>query len=523
LPWRDACIFICFFALIVALQWASGAYHAEFGGYPDEPAHYVTSLMVRDFLAGMNWWHPLDYAQRYYHCYPKVAFGHWPPLLYVLQAGWMLLFSASRTSIRLEIAFTTAVLAYSVFCEGRRWFSGYAAPVLAGLLTICIPLVQIYADEEMAESLLTLMCFWAAIWFARYLESEKWQDNLRFGIFFALAVLTKGNGWLLAGIVPIALVLTRKFRLMRNWQFWVAPLLVAATCLPWQLLTLGLAEQGWTAGTEPSIQYTVSALSQFAVILMQTAGVALGCLALLGTAVTVLAPALRGYCSSSPAAMLGLVLCTWMFHAIVPAGVEDRKMLIAVPAWVLFIFAGGYWLADQLPLRGVLALRRNWLVAGIGAIVFGLSGFAIPHQWHYGYAEAAQFITSSPQLRNDTILTSDDSTGEGLLISEIAMRESRPGTVIVRATKALADMNWNASRYQSLYSTPKQVSDAIEKLHVDLVVFGTFGGSHSLRHNELLGEALRDTHKFQLIASFNGAAWDGPGKILIYKVRHLEA
>ena len=29
----------------------TGAYHAEFGSHPDEAAHYVTGLMVRDYLA----------------------------------------------------------------------------------------------------------------------------------------------------------------------------------------------------------------------------------------------------------------------------------------------------------------------------------------------------------------------------------------------------------------------------------------------------------------------------------------
>jgi hypothetical protein len=216
-----------------------------------------------------------------------------------------------------------------------------------------------------------------------------------------------------------------------------------------------------------------------------------------------------------------LVLCTWLFHAIVPAGVEDRKMLIAVPAWVLFLFSGGYWLADQLPLRSTLGSRRTWLVAGAGALTFALTAFAIPRQWHYGYAEAAQFITSDPQFRHDTILVSDDSTGEGLLISEVAMRENRPGHRILRATKVLADMNWNASRYRCLFSTPQQVARQIEDLQVDLIVLGTSTRATALQHNGLLRQALRNSQKFRLIASFTSAAWDDPCEILLYRVTHV--
>jgi hypothetical protein len=39
-----------FVGLILLLQWAGGSYHAEFGGYPDEPAHYLTALMIRDYI-----------------------------------------------------------------------------------------------------------------------------------------------------------------------------------------------------------------------------------------------------------------------------------------------------------------------------------------------------------------------------------------------------------------------------------------------------------------------------------------
>ena len=517
---RGLLIFVLFLGVVLILQVASGAYHAEFGGYPDEPAHYITSLMVHDYVAELKWTSPIQFAEQYYRHYPKVAFGHWPPFFYVVQAAWMLLFSTSRTSVRLEIAFTTAVLAYSVYSQCRRWFSGYAAPVLAGLLTVCIPLVQVYMDEEMAEILLTLVCFWAAVYFGRYLDSERWQDNLLFALFFSLAVMTKGNGWLLAGIAPLSLLLTRKLRLLGRWHFWIGPALVACVCLPWQILTLGMAEEGWTAGTRASISYTFSAFVQFARILMDLSGWILGAIAVIGIVVTAIAPAIRGRARSGPAVMFGLILCTWIFHSLVPAGVEDRKMLIAVPALVLFVFAGGYWLADHIPFRGRLAPWGRQIVTSAAILAFAFTAFAVPRQWHYGYAEVARFITSQPSFRGDTVLVADDSSGEGMLISEIAMHERRPGRFIVRATKALAEMSWNGARYRSLFSTPEQVDEVIDDRHIDLVVIGTYQGEVKLPHSELLRSALQDSRRFELIGSFSGASWHGPGKVSIYSVRH---
>ena len=56
--------FAVLLGLVVALQMAGGAYASGFGGYPDEPAHVVTSLMVRDFIAGLDFRHPLLLARR---------------------------------------------------------------------------------------------------------------------------------------------------------------------------------------------------------------------------------------------------------------------------------------------------------------------------------------------------------------------------------------------------------------------------------------------------------------------------
>src|ERR1700680_1452483 len=78
---------ILFLFLAIALQYAAGAYRAGFGAYPDEPAHYVTGLMVRDYILHAVGRPPMRFAENYYLHYPAVAFGHWPPVFYVIQAA----------------------------------------------------------------------------------------------------------------------------------------------------------------------------------------------------------------------------------------------------------------------------------------------------------------------------------------------------------------------------------------------------------------------------------------------------
>src|SRR5688572_12835379 len=77
---------LMFLALALALQIVRGSYHDEFNGSPDEPAHFVTGLMVRDYVANGLPGSPMAFARDYYLHYPKVAFGQWPPILYVVQA-----------------------------------------------------------------------------------------------------------------------------------------------------------------------------------------------------------------------------------------------------------------------------------------------------------------------------------------------------------------------------------------------------------------------------------------------------
>ena len=96
---RHATVFGLSLLMTLLLQWRANAFQAEWSEDPDEPAHYVTGLMVRDYIAGGLRGSPMAFAQNYYAHYPKVAIGHWPPVFYLMQAGWMLLFGISRASL----------------------------------------------------------------------------------------------------------------------------------------------------------------------------------------------------------------------------------------------------------------------------------------------------------------------------------------------------------------------------------------------------------------------------------------
>lgn len=517
-PWIPIVVFAALFALAIILQIFNGAFGSEFSAYPDEPAHYVTSLMLREYLTGPHPFSPLKFAEQYYYHYPKVAFGHWPPAFYIVQALWMMLFSASRAAVRLELAFTTALLAFSVWREFRNWF-GNASALLAAALLVCLPLVQNATDEEMAESLLVLACFWSVIYLIRYLDSAKLSDSLCFALFFSLAVLTKGSGWLLALVPPVSLLLTRKLGYFLRGSFWYGVLLVSALCLPWQLVTLRAAERGWTGGSQPSISYTLTALAQFFGILIWIVGPILSLLVLTGIITRVVVPLSSKRINSVPAVMFALLVSDWFFHALVPAGVEDRKMIIAVPALLYFLFAGGLWLADLLPLSERLRPWRRPLVAITAAAIFFTEAFTIPKSDHYGYSEAARYIVTDPQLKKAKLLVSSGSIGEGLLVSEVAMLEPRPEKIVLRGTKELAQMDWTGTHYHSRFEKPSELLAFLRKTHVESVVLDTYSANQSFAHQKLVMRTIQlYPAVFERLAAFPGRVDSVPGNVQIYRL-----
>ena len=131
---------LVFLAVAVVLQHWGGAYRTELSGYPDEPAHFVSGVMVSRYLTTLPPAPMVPFAADYYVHYPKVAIGHWPPVFYFVQGVWFLLLGVSRSSILLLIALISSLVSVTLFTVVRKEF-GLWTGVAAGLLFQCIPVV----------------------------------------------------------------------------------------------------------------------------------------------------------------------------------------------------------------------------------------------------------------------------------------------------------------------------------------------------------------------------------------------
>jgi hypothetical protein len=228
-------------------------------------------------------------------------------------------------------------------------------------------------------------------------------------------------------------------------------------------------------------------------------------LVLTGVAVTIVKSRVEPFWAS----LFGLILAAWWFHSIVPAGVEDRKLIVAIPAMILFLAAGIFWVAN----------RFHWnpaLFAAAALVLFAVQKFSIPSETHFGYTDAARFIEGRKDFQNARILVSSQRDGEGMLVSELAMNDKRPGHRILRATKVLSRTDWNGHVFACFYETPEALISYLHDAGIQLVVSDTLPSSATFEHQRVLREAVsKYPEKLKLIGSFTGAT---KGVVNVYRV-----
>ncbi|MEP6667592.1 MAG: glycosyltransferase family 39 protein [Chthoniobacter sp.] len=457
-PWVVSLIVLVLaFDLAFFWQWSFGAYKSEFGGHPDEAAHVVTGLFIRDALveaghyaAGGFHGSPIrigkEFAERYYTHYPKIGLGVWPPFFYVVQSAWTLPLGASRTSLLFLLCSLAAILAWLEFRVLREEFGIWLAAACAAVL-ISLPLVRSYYGMVMAETLSAVLMFAAIVAFGDFLDREKRSDAIWFGVLAALAILTKGTGLALALAAPLALVFARRLSLLKRPALWLAVFIVLVVAGPWTWKTRDLGKGGWLQ-PNPSWSFTLEALPYYA----GKFGLGLGAVLLLLFGVGVVVKIRRGSPQQGRWTAAGaLILSVLIFQSIAPVGLEARHLIPALPAALMFAAAGFNFIA------GKLADGRR--VAGLSVLVLAgmfLTILPITTKGSSGFAPLAQQMLAEASP-DEVALVSSDATGEGMFIAEVALHESRPGHVIQRASKSLASSTWSGSGYVPAFDKEEDI------------------------------------------------------------------
>ena len=459
-------VFAAFLASIVLLQVLSDAYSSAFGGYPDEPAHLVTSLMARDFLADANLQsltHPFQFVRDYYYHYPKVSIGHWPPLFYGVAGVWFLIFGASRATAIVFIAATAALTATIIYFTGKRLI-GIWAGILAAALFVASPLVQESSVRFMSEHLSTLASLASALSFARLARSGRVVDGLLFGLAATLAILTHPNAWALALLPPLTIALTNRWWLLRRRGLWASmlpPLLIA---VPWYVVTLAMLEDG-VGGGEP---FWVQG-AKFAWDLYAAVGVVVLVFASIGVWTALIAKR-RAAVAPEWAAIAALAIAFFALHSVIPTGAENRYMVPVIPSVVLFAAAGVDYVARRFAQNRSYVLVRL-CVAALVVAAFGVQCFALPLQLRNGgYSDLVTDVTNKLSNVPQVWLVSASSTGEGSLVAAVALQEKHQASYVLRARTLLAGGDWLWNNTEDRFDTPAKLSALIDEIPVTIVV-----------------------------------------------------
>jgi hypothetical protein len=458
---RTAVFFLC----VIALQLHIGAYSSE-GSDGDESSHLVTGMMFRDYLAHGIGKSPIRYAYDYYAHYPRVGLGHWPPMFYVEEAPWMLIFPATRNSVLEMVALMAALTAAWIYALLRPRY-GICAAWCAGFALITIPGVIVSESQVMAEVPQSLLILGAMVALSRYLDTGAWPRLLQFAGWTIATLLTKGTGLALIPVPCIGIALTRRWRFLQSKWFWIAVLIVVLPVAAWYLCVPfamhqkvlflgGPSFNAWHRRNPP-----MESMSQF--------GFPLSMLVCVGLVIT-LVRAVRGVrMDSLEASATGMVISALTFPFFFRVW-EERHRIEAAPEFILVAAVGLSWMGSLLPAWLSPRMRAAVLLAGTA----GIMAWNVGHEpvWQdMGFRRLAQTIVHADGVPIESMLISSRSEGEGKFISELAQADTRPRRYVLRESKFLSDSDWAGKDYRYKFDNREQLEQLLGRLPIQLVIF----------------------------------------------------
>jgi hypothetical protein len=182
-------VFIGVCSAFIAAHWFTSISSEPFFNN-DETRHVMTGVFFRDFFREMPLTHVREYVTRYYLQYPALGLLVWPPLFYLIEGGFMLIFGASFLASKiLIVAFACLALLFAFKLVERT--HGIFTAALAVCFMGFSPLFFLFSSQVMLE-VPTLAFSLAGIYFFHlYLDDRKSRDIYCASVACALALLTR--------------------------------------------------------------------------------------------------------------------------------------------------------------------------------------------------------------------------------------------------------------------------------------------------------------------------------------------
>jgi hypothetical protein len=453
--------------LVAAFTWAwlrGGALQSDLGGDSDEPAHAVTSLMVRDYLAGITTHAPMAFARAYYADFPKVAIGHFPPLYYLVGGAALLAWPHRDTLLMIQwvLGLLVGVMTYVLARRAVGPVQALAAAVVASALPVMLRISHLV----MSDTLLVVLCLAALLAWLHFEERPSTARALAFGVVAALAILTKGSGLLLGAVPPGAAILQRDFGKLRQARWWAALVPVLVLALPWMVLAVSIHREAMVGSP---LRFLTVAIPFYARVIPDAWGWLLTTLALVALA-GLLVRAWRGPLSPVEAVLVSAFAGGLAILVLIPVRPIPRYLAPLTPIMAILAVLGAEQVARRLSAR---AATVAMLLVAVGFV----SAAGLPKKEVHGFTQAVEFVLSQETLpgppEQDRWLVGSDPRGEGAVIAETAFRLPRrsPSPVrIYRSSKELSSSDWMGRGYRLEFSTEADVLAHLEDIRIHWVL-----------------------------------------------------
>ncbi len=483
---RAGLLFAAFSVLVgLRVDWD----YPEFGRHPDEAAHFITGTLVHDWIAGGCAGSPVDYALRYYARYPKVAFGHWPPMFYGVQAAWYGTFGVSRgsaTLLSLSIAAAYLTLLFELL---RRSISTPGAALALGLVVFS-PVFRYVSTVFMADVLVATLSL-AAVWcFARYLEQGKASASLGFGFLSALAIMTKQDAMALVAVPPLSVLFLRRWDVLRDWRFYASAAPVGVFCAPYYLWATRQTHSAWDGLARRSLIEKLRFVSGGFYLCGPWSALVSG----LGLASAVRSSRFASFGAALAAQAIGV--CALQLATPVSL---DQRYKTGLIAFAAFLAANAF----QTILcwkKGPAALRVT-LAAGLALALV----LALPSRLDrkvIGYREAVEQVTRFHQPGLQTLLVCSDPQGDGAVTAEFRLQNPAGNFVVIRADKTLASSTWMNQRYRLLHESPEAVACYLDSQPVHFILIDDWGAESGAHHTLLCRLLESHPERYPLLGRF---------------------
>jgi hypothetical protein len=492
-----------------AVQSLAGVYRGEAGHQPDEAAHFMTGVMLRDYAVSGFHARPFEYAKEHYLHYPKSALGMFPPLFHALLGTWLLFSSGTFAGGLAFMALITACVAWQIRQMLALEYGVWVAGITGGIL-IFLPLVRELTSEVMIDSLVALFALAVVRYTARFLNSGVTRDAVWLGIFAAAGCLAKGNGMGALLCPALAIVFTGRYRLLRRPGLYIAALIVLVIGAPFEWMSLKFYQKN-VSFLPGGLAFTKSAADFYLRALWAGGGVIM-----LFAAAGMILKALEWYRKKDIdtlwPSLFALLAGTMVFHIVLPQVPNQRYMITAIAAAVFFLPALFQTLRKPMQAAALLALAT--LAAATGP------GYLTP----LGFHAAAEWLEQQPDYSKALIVS--ETLGEGAFVCEIASLDGRrrPDHYAVRATKLLARSDWNSSYYSVRFKTPSEALHRVEDLGIRYVVLDLTPDIERKAHQAQMEEAiLKSPDRVSLMAHFPATDRQRARSLYIYRLNYAAA